>query len=360
MSTPAKERERGSTLRFVIGAAAVVVVFAGLKAAANVLLPIVFAIYLTIAVLPGLRWLCDHGLPRPLAIALVVASLGSALFAITGFVAEAVRTFSDGVTRYEVAFDDVVSELMAWTETFGLHYSGVTDLLAPADVMDLVGGTLTTLIGVFGRVILVMILVTFMLIEAAEIEKKLVVAFGRDGPLTSPRAQAARRVQRYLLVKFSLALVTGVLGGGACWALGVDFFVMWGLLAFVLDFIPSIGSILSAVPPSLVAVAQHGWGTGLGVALAFFVINLVIGNMLEPRLMGYEMELSPLVVVVSLILWGYIWGPVGMLMCVPMTVVAKLLFEATPETRWIAVFLGPPQEARKRANTIPPDDRKET
>ena len=358
MATTGTERlERGPVLRFVIGAAAVVVIFAGLKAAANVLLPILFAVYLTVAVLPGVKWLCARGVPRPIAIGLVVGLLGATLFTITGFVAEAVRTFSDGVSRYEVAFDQVVADLLAWTQMFGLRFDGVTDLLTPADVMDLVGGTLTTLIRMLGRVILVMILVTFMLIEASEIEKKMIVAFGRDGWLTSPRARTANRVQRYLLLKFVLALVTGVLDGIACWALDVDFHVMWGLLAFVLDFIPSIGSIMSAVPPSLVAVAQHGWGTGFAVAFAFFAINIVIGNLLEPRLMGYELELSPLVVVVSLILWGYIWGPVGMLMCVPMTVVAKLLFEATPETRWVAVFLGPPSEARKRATTIPPEER---
>jgi predicted PurR-regulated permease PerM len=354
----AKERvERGPVLRFVVGAAAVVVVFAGLKAAATVLLPIMFAVFLTIAVLPGLRWLCDHGVPRPMAIALVVSVLGAILFAITGFFAEAVRTFSEGVSRYEVAFDQVVTDLMAWTQMFGLHFGGVADLLTPADVMDLVGGTLTTIIGVLGRVILVMILVTFMLIEASEIEKKLAVAFGPDGWLTGPHTRTAERIQRYLLLKFALALVTGLLDGLACWALGVDFYVMWGLLAFVLDFIPSIGSILSAVPPALVAIAQYGWGTGVAVVFAFFLINILIGNALEPRLMGYELELSPLVVVVSLILWGFIWGPVGMLMCVPMTVVAKLLFEATPETRWVAVFLGPPSEARKRVTTIPPQER---
>ena len=157
------------------------------------------------------------------------------------------------------------------------------------------------------------------------------------------------------MLKTLLAMITGLLAGTACWLLKIDFYVMWGLLAFVLDFIPSIGSIMSAVPPALVAVAQYGWGAGVSVALAFMVINLVIGNLIEPRLMGYELELSPLVVLVSLILWGFVWGPVGMLLCVPMTVMAKLLFETNPETRWIAVFLGPPGEARRKATTIPPD-----
>jgi AI-2 transport protein TqsA len=347
--------ERGGALRCLVGFAAVVVTFAGLKAATNVLLPVVFAVYLTIAVIPLVRWLKKHRVPNPIAVGLVVSGLGSALFAITGFFAQAVRTFSSGVSRYEEAFDAVVRDLLAWTEPLGLHFGEVGDLLTPAAVMDLVGGTLTAVIAVIGRVVLVVILVAFMLVEAAEVEQKILVAFGRDGKLPSRFNFVTPRIQRYLLLKTALAAMTGFFAGTACWLLDIDFYVMWGLLAFVLDFIPSIGSIMSAVPPALVAIAQYGWGAGVSVALAFMVINLVIGNLIEPRLMGYELELSPLVVLVSLILWGFIWGPVGMLLCVPMTVMAKVLFESNPETRWIAVFLGPPSEARRKATTIPPD-----
>jgi len=131
-----------------------------------------------------------------------------------------------------------------------------------------------------------------------------------------------------------------------CAMLGLDFAVIWGVAAFLANYVPSIGSIVAALPPVLLAVVQLGWPSALGIAAGYIAINIALGNFIEPRLMGRSLGLSPLVVFLSLIFWGWVWGPVGMLFSVPMTVIAKLVLESSEETRWMAVLLGSAREAK--------------
>jgi len=126
-----------------------------------------------------------------------------------------------------------------------------------------------------------------------------------------------------------------------CWILGVDFPVLWGLLAFLFNFIPNIGSILAAVPPVLLALVQFGIGRTLAVAGGYVAVNMVVGNVIEPMVFGRKLGLSNLVVFLSLVFWGWIWGPVGMLLSVPLTMVVKLALEHSEQYHWVAVLLGP-------------------
>jgi hypothetical protein len=144
-----------------------------------------------------------------------------------------------------------------------------------------------------------------------------------------------------------------LLATALCLALGVDFPFLWGLLAFFLNFVPNIGSVMASLPPILMALIQHGPGRALLVMLGYVVINMVIGNMLEPRLMGRRLGLSTLVVFLSLLFWGWVWGPIGMLLSVPLTVVLKILLEHSEDFRWLAVLLGPGGEPRARSNPAP-------
>jgi AI-2 transport protein TqsA len=132
-----------------------------------------------------------------------------------------------------------------------------------------------------------------------------------------------------------------VLVGILCALMGVDFAVLWGLTAFLLNFIPNVGSILAAAPAVLVALVQLGAGPAAGLAAGYLAINMTMGNVIEPRLTGASLGLSPLVVIVSLIFWSWLWGPVGMLLSVPLTTVVKICLESREDLRPIAVLLGP-------------------
>ncbi len=146
-----------------------------------------------------------------------------------------------------------------------------------------------------------------------------------------------------------VSVATGLLIGVWVGVLGVDFAIFWGLVAFVLNFIQNLGSVIAAVPTTLLAMVQIGVGRGLLVALGYLVVNMVIGNFIEPHLMGRRVGLSTLVVVLSLVFWGWVWGPIGMLLSVPLTMVLKILLENTEEFRWVAVLLGDSRAAERLA-----------
>ena len=163
------------------------------------------------------------------------------------------------------------------------------------------------------------------------------------------RALEPVEVQRYLGQKTLISLTTGSLVAAAMAIIGVDFPLLWGMLAFLLNYIPALGSILAAIPPAILAIVQPelGFGSVLAVAIVFLSINIALGNFLEPYLMGRGLGMSPLVVFLSLIFWGWVWGPVGMLLSVPMTMIIKIMLENTEDLRWIAVLLGPaPRKAK--------------
>jgi predicted PurR-regulated permease PerM len=149
--------------------------------------------------------------------------------------------------------------------------------------------------------------------------------------------------------------VTGVAAALWVWILGVDFPIIWGVLAFLLNYVPNLGSIVAAIPPMLLAFVQYGGGTAFLVAAGYTVINLVIGNIIEPRFMGQGLGLSTLVVFLSLVFWGWLFGPVGMLLSVPLTMMLKIGFESHPDTRWLAIVLGPESESEPVQEVTAPE-----
>jgi AI-2 transport protein TqsA len=161
-------------------------------------------------------------------------------------------------------------------------------------------------------------------------------------------------VQQYLMMKTLVSLVMGILSGIGVAIIGLDFPVLWGLTAFLFNYIPNIGPILAAIPALLLSLVQLGLPSTLLVAALFLFLHLVLGNILEPQLFGRRLGLSPLVVWLSLIFWGWVWGPIGMLLSVPLTVIARIVFENSRELRWIAALLsaepleeeGAPEPAR--------------
>ncbi len=353
----ATESNQDRLTKALVTGAAVVVVIAGLKLAVDIVLPILLSIFLSIVALPLVRGLQRLRVPTGLAILVVVVVAGGSLLGITGIIAGTVRTFATDIGRYEQPFNLLLSQGLGWAHSYGvvIEETEISSLLKPSVIMGLVQDAVEGLVGVLSQVVIVVVTMTFILFEASELAQKLQVAFGTDSQPGGPLAEAGPQVQRYLLIKTLVSLVTGVLAGLLCRVIGLDFWVMWGLIAFLANYIPSIGSIVAAIPPLLLAIVQLGPEYAVVVALGYLVINVVFGNFIEPRLMGRSLGLSPLVVFLSLIFWGWVWGPVGMLLCVPMTVIVKLVLESSEDTRWVAVFLGSAREIRSaRVAAAPP------
>ncbi len=205
--------------------------------------------------------------------------------------------------------------------------------------MSWIGSGLKGLASILSNAFMISLIVVFMLLEGVWLPTKLKVAFGEASDAVLQLSHAATQIQRYLAVKTIISLVTGALVAIWTSVIGLDFALVWGLLAFLLNFIPTIGSLLAAVPAVLLALVQLGPGSALAVGLGFVVVNVGFGNIIEPNVMGRTLGLSTLVVFLSLVFWGWVLGPVGMLLSVPLTMIIKIILESNETTRPIAIML---------------------
>jgi predicted PurR-regulated permease PerM len=212
--------------------------------------------------------------------------------------------------------------------------------------MGFVATILNSLKGVLTNIFLIIFTMIFMLLEVSSVGTKVEAAFGRSAEsMQRPRA-FINNLGRYLGIKTIVSIATGICAGVLTWSIGVDFPLLWAMLAFLLNYVPTIGSIIAAVPAVLLALVQLGPAAAGATAIGFAGINVVFGNVVEPRLMGYGVGISPLVVFVGLVFWGWVFGPVGMLLSVPLTMTLKLALESDTRTRWIAILIGSERDAK--------------
>jgi len=340
-------------LAFLVGSACLVVIVAGLQAAQKVLIPVIFALLLAALAAPAVAELRKLGVPKSPAIVIVMVLVSVALVAFGALLADSVARFTGSIPQYQASFDALWSQGREWLMSWGLPESTLD-----SSTQGLTGGVLLTAVGqgvgavvsLLSNLLVVVITTAFLLLEASDLEHKVAAAFGDDSPAVSGLAAAASKVQRYLALKTVISLLTGALAGLLCALAGLPFSVLWGLVAFLLNYVPAIGSIVAAGPPVALALVALGPGHALAITIGYLAINVGIGNILDPRLMGRRLGLSPFVVLISLFFWGFVWGPAGTLLSVPMMVVLKLVLESIDSTRWVAVLMSSGAEAGEIAS----------
>ena len=335
-----KNMHRFTALRILISAAALMVIVAGFKSAQSFLVPFVFALFFAVLGSPAVHWLKSRGVPKVISVLLVAAVMLSILAVVGTVLARSANEFSAALPRYTTRFSSLAAQLGAWLESYGLE-SPLSEMfggLSAKSLMDMIGTTVRALVSALSSTLMVVIMLLFMLFEAADFRAKLELAFG-ESLNREDFSRTAADVQRYLAIKTATSVLTGVMVWLINFLWGVDFAILWGLLALVMNYIPVIGSILASVPAIILALVQFSLGGALGLGVAYMAVNIGISNLLEPVLLGRRLGLSPLIVFLSLVVWGWIWGPAGMLLSVPLTMVIRILLEHSPEFRWIAVLM---------------------
>lgn len=340
---------RAIGLRVLITGACLVVVVAGLRAAGTLLVPVLLSAYLAVLALGPIGWLMKRKVPSWAALPIVLAAVISS-FVIGGvLLGSSIRTFSAKLPEYEQRIEVLMASGVGWLDAQGLGIDLSTEsLLGYLDAGRLadLASTLVTGVGnVLSDTAFVLLTTIFILAEAAGLPRKLQVAFGTHAKLDR-FAGVVGDLQNYLAIKTRISVASGVLSGLLCWAVGVDYPLLWGLLAFLLNYIPTLGSVIALTPPTLLAFLLLGWQHGVILLGGYLTIEMVMGNVIEPRIMGKHLGLSSLVVFLSLVFWGWIWGPIGMFLSVPLTMVVKILLEHSDDLKWIAVLLGSGAEVR--------------
>jgi len=324
----------------MLSIASIIVIIAGLRAGVTLLIPILLASFLAAVLHPLVSWLQRRRVPCGLAVVVTILLI---LTAFTGpglVVQDAAQRFAASAPEYRAEFDRNVGPLLERIQLLGYGELDWQTLVDPGAALDLVRSLSAGVAGLLGNAFVILLTTAFMLLEAGHIRQRLQTAFGLEPAQLTGVDEALADVQHYLRLKTVISLATGILIG--CWVLllGVEYPILWGLLAFLLNFIPNFGSLLAAFPPALLVLVQEGPSRMFIVILGYVVVNIVVGSVLEPRIMGRSLGLSPVVVLLSLLFWGWVWGGVGLLLAVPLTMVAKILLQHS-EGRWLATLLGP-------------------
>jgi predicted PurR-regulated permease PerM len=355
-NTSIKSVNRGpKAANIMIIVAAIVVVIAGMSAAKTIIVPFLLAAFISIISSSPLFWLQKRRVPTVLALLIVMFGILFFLVLIAGLIGSSVNDFSNNLPLYEDRLKGQTDLFLAWLERIHVDVARLEldKVFNSAAIMKLIASLLNALGGVLTNGFLILLTVIFMLLEASSIPAKLRSIFRDPETSVGHLKHFIGTVNRYMFIKTCISFSTGAVVGIFLTIMGVDYPLLWGLLAFVLNYIPNIGSIMAAVPAILLTIVQLGLGRAIGVTVGYIVIGTVMGNVLEPRLMGRGLGLSTLVVFVSLVFWGWILGPVGMLLSVPLTMTVKIALGSSDDTRWLAVLLGsdmsvPPKPAAAR------------
>jgi len=332
------------TTNALMALAATVIVVAGLRAASSVFVPFLLAGFIGLLCAPALFWLRDRGLPTPIALIVVLLGLLSIGALFGGLVSSSINEFTRALPAYQKSFGSVIASLTTTLADFGIDFGISTSETNPFDpkaALGLVGNLASNLGSLLNNAFLLFLTVCFILLEASSFPHKVREAFGDSPEIEDRMAEIGESIRRYLAIKTLTSLLTGLLAYAALMLLGVNFAPLWGLIAFLLNFVPAVGSVIAAIPAVALAFIDNGGETAALVTLCYVGINITIGNFLEPRVMGEGMGLSPLIVVTSLVFWGWVLGPVGMVLAVPLTVILRITLGSQPSTRWVAVLLGP-------------------
>lgn len=332
----------------LISAAAVIVVVYGMQAAKVLLVPFLLALFLALITVRPMLWMQKHRVPSVAAALMIVTAMMLLLAIFGAIVGTSIADFTAALPTYQARLNTIVQGTINFIAGFldeGTDLSDLSSLIDPGWAMGQAATILNALQDVLTNTFLILFTMVFILLEASSMSIKMQAAFGRSAATFRRPRQFLHNLGRYMGIKTVVSLVTGLTAGLLTWWIGLDFPLLWGMLAFLFNYVPAIGSIIAAVPPILMALVQLGIGEAGSTAVGFLAINMVFGNIIEPRIMGYGVGISPLIVFTGLVLWGWIFGPVGMLLSVPLTMTVKMALEADERTRWIAILIGSGRDA---------------
>jgi AI-2 transport protein TqsA len=316
----------------LVSLAAGVIVIAGLKLAAGFIVPVLLGCMIAAASSPLLTWLLARRMPPIVAAGLVLLVDIVVLSAIGSLVALAASDLQGRLPSYLRRLGAMTHAAGEFTRRHGLG-SSVTSWLH----FDQMAGSLASSFADFtSHVIVVLFVVFFGLCEVTLMGDKLRALAPNGDAQLAHVDRVVRQVQLYLVVKLGSSLIAGVCAFLVLKAFGVGLALLLALSLFLLHFIPNVGSAIALIPAVLVALADRGPGVAAGVAACYLILNTLIGNVLEPRWLGRTLGMSPFVVLLAMLFWGWLWGPMGALLSVPLTVVAKIVLQNMPDLAWLA------------------------
>jgi predicted PurR-regulated permease PerM len=328
--------------------AAFIIIIAGVMYAESLITQLLMALFISIIFTHPITWLRKKKVPQGLAITIVFIVIIGIFFGFGELIGTSLSSFSEDAPKYEQNLREMGATIFQFADNNGIKISTdeMTKLFDPSKVMSITAGFLGQLGGFMGNAFTIFFLVLFLLMEVDSFRiKTSAIVKDAKGSLTFI-GTIGESIRHYLSIKTMTSFLTGMLIWISLAIIGVDYAIIWALIAFLLNYIPNFGSIIAAIPAVLFAMVQLGFGGVIWTTGVFVAVNMIIGNIIEPKMMGKGMGLSTFIVFVSLIFWGFILGTVGMFLSVPLTMAIKIMLEQNPKTEWVSIYLGTQGEAQ--------------
>jgi AI-2 transport protein TqsA len=327
--------------RIIIILACAVIIIAGMRAASPIIVPFLLSIFIAIMCGRPFSWMRRKGVPTSLGIFIIFVVIFGVIFGVGAYIGSSVSDFLQQLPLYQKRIHILMIMIIKWLRTLHIYISErmILQYFDPGSIMEIIANLLSGLGSALTYAFLILFTVVFILVEASSFSKKVLMC-GTSLHSLGTIDRIVQSMGKYIALKTWISLATGIVVMLWLMEIGVNYAILWGLMSFLLNYIPNIGPFIAAIPPILLALVDQGLGSAGLVTFGFIVIKTVIGDILEPIFMGKGLSLSMLVVILSLIFWGWVLGPVGMLLSVPLTMIFKITCESFPSTRWIAILLG--------------------
>lgn len=332
----------------LVNSAAMIVICAGLMYAGSFVTTLLLALFVSIILSQPIFWLQRKKVPQGLAIAIVFIVVTGIFLGFGEIIAASLSSFSENQELYEKNLSEMGHSTLHFFEGKGvvIPTEKITNLYEPSKIMSFTAGFLGQLGSLMGNSLTIFFLALFLLLELDTIPVKARAIMKGNVQSLAYFDTIGDSIRHYLSIKTVTSLMTGVFVWLGLALIGLDYAIIWALIAFLLNYIPNIGSIIAAIPAVAFALLQLGFGGAAWAVVIFVLVNMIIGNAVEPKMMGKGLGLSTFVVFLSLLFWGFILGTVGMFLSIPMTMAIKIMLEQNPKTKWIAVILGTDKEAQ--------------
>ena len=361
-SHPIESQRLRSTSKIMLFLACLVVVVFGMREAAGIITPIIIAFILAILFFPFHRWLIDKRVPTWLALVIVLLLILLVLSVMVSITVISVTQFINRIPDYSDSLQRLVNGVLALIETLPVDVGSLLnfELFDVTQILNVSGSLLGGIVDAFSNWFIVFLLVAFMLADFTFLPDKFKEMF-KDNQQILAITDLMSSIRHYLSITTSIGLIIGVANAVLLMFMGVDFAVLWGIVGFLMNFIPSVGIIFSVIPPVILALLEFNWQTALIVGVGIILINFFIENVIKSRIMEEDLNISSLFVMLSLVLWTFVLGPIGTILAVPLTLIAtKLLLEASDETRWLAILTtANPRPKKKEVKELPGKNQKQ-
>jgi len=334
--------------------AAFVIIVGGLMLAKSIIAPFLMALFISIICAQPIFWLEKRKVPKGLAVVIVLIGIILLFVGFGYLIGGTISSFTSNAPKYEESLNSITDGFMDMLNSNGIKISKeqLPNMFDTSKILAFTVSAVNELVSMMGNTFLVLLTIMFMLLELSSISDKIKAVFKGPDESLGYLTIIVEHIRHYLGIKTIISVVTSILIYIALSIIGLDYGILWAVIAGLLNYIPNIGSIIAAVPALLFALVQLGPGSAVWTLVSFMAVNNVLGNFVEPKIMGRGLGLSTLVVFLSLIFWGFVLGTVGMFLSVPLTITIKIILEQNEKTRWIAILLGTSADAEIKQKEI--------